>query len=86
MNYDKNKIEWKLGDIIIHDADAKRKNLLMKIIEKKLDINDEIRFVCAYIDKKYHMDQKGFTEKEFHKWNRWENSINPLHDPKRFGL
>ncbi len=28
----------------------------------------------------------GFTEKEFKKWNRWDNSMKPLHDPKRFNI
>jgi hypothetical protein len=31
-NYDKNTIQWRKGDIVIHDADAKSPKMLMKVI------------------------------------------------------
>lgn len=86
MNYTENNIHWQVGDIVIHDCDAKRPDMLMQIIEKYQDAHCKPRYVCAYIDKEYHIGQKGFTEKEFNKWNRWNNSMKPLHDPKRFDI
>lgn len=31
MNYEANTIEWRVGDIVIHDADAKEPKMLMEI-------------------------------------------------------
>jgi len=84
MNYEPNTTVWKVGDIVIHDADAKRMNMLMKVIERRQDATGRHLFICAYIDKQYHMTQKGFNEKEYSKWNRWTNSIKSLHNPNRF--
>lgn len=86
MNYEENNIHWKIGDIIIHDCDAKRGNMLMKIIKTYQDHKGQPRYVCAYIDRIYHMGSKGLSLQEFNVWNRWDNSIKPLHDPKRFNL
>ena len=86
MNYKANEIDWNIGDIIIHDADAKRENMLMEVIEKKHDTNKTHRYVCAYINERYFRELYGLSYKAFVKWNKWENSINPLHDTKRFNL
>lgn len=86
MNYTENNIDWNVGDHIIHDCDAKRKNMLMRIVAKHINKNKQRRYVCAYIDRAYHMGQKGLTTKQFKDWNVWENSISPLHDPNRFDL
>ena len=32
MNYEPNDIQWRRGDIVIHDADAKEPKMLMKIV------------------------------------------------------
>ena len=32
MNYEPNTTHWKRGDIVIHDADSKTPNMLMKVI------------------------------------------------------
>ena len=59
MNYKENKIDWKVGDLVIHDADAKRAYMLMKVVK----IQKNGRYVTKYIsnicrglyknDKKY---------------------------------
>lgn len=86
MNYEANKIHWKVGDIVIHDADAKRENMLMRITELRQDATGGLRYVSSYIDWKYHTSSKRLTSKEFKKWNRWNNPLEVLHDPKRFGI
>lgn len=32
MNYEPNKTNWKVGDLVIHDADEKAERMLMKVI------------------------------------------------------
>lgn len=32
MNYEPNTINWKVGDLVIHDADEKAERMLMKVI------------------------------------------------------
>ena len=86
MNYEPNTTKWKVGDIIIHDADAKREDMLMRVIEIKQNSVGQLRYVCEYISKAHHMYEKGLNRKEFDKWNKWENSVKPLHDPKRFNI
>jgi hypothetical protein len=32
MNYEQNKITWKVGDFVLHDIDAKRPEMIMQVI------------------------------------------------------
>ena len=48
MNYDANEIKWRIGDIVIHDADAKNEKMLMKVIE----ILPEHKRKTIYINQK----------------------------------
>jgi len=32
MNYEPNTVSWRRGDVVIHDADAKREHMLMVVI------------------------------------------------------
>ena len=72
MNYEENNIDWKIGDIVIHDADAKRENCLAKIVEKK-ETKQGMRYRMLYLDKKKNYQQ-------------WWNNKECLHDPKRFNI
>ena len=63
-----NKIDWKVGDIVIHDADAKREDLLMKVIKVELlgittQYVDKTKYGHQYYlnDKKYLHDPKRFN-------------------------
>lgn len=86
MNYEQNNVRWSVGDIVIHDCDAKRKNMLMRVSRIYQNDEGQMRYVCKYIDEEYHMGSKGLTQKEFNEWNSWDNSLKPLHDPERFDL
>ena len=72
MNYEENNIDWKIGDVIIHDADAKEERMLAKIVEKK-ETKEGMKYRMIYFDKKKN-------------YETWWNSKEPLHDPKRFGI
>lgn len=71
MLYEPNTIDWKTGDVVIHDTDAKKKHMLMRVI--KVQKNGLI--VTKYI-----------TPPSYDKRNRWKNDKKFLHDPARFGI
>ena len=75
MNYKPNTIDWKVGDIVIHDADAKKPRMLMLVIRVQKNglivteyIDENIRRLCLFLQTKYKNDKKF------------------LHDPKIFGI
>lgn len=73
MNYEENKIEWKVGDKVIHDADAKRVGMLM--------IVKHIGLKTGLIETKYlDMDNSDLPAKSY------LNDKKFLHDPKRFNI
>ena len=60
MNYKPNKIDWKVGDIVIHDADAKREDLLMKVIKVELS-----GITTQYVDKTKYGNQYYLNVKKY---------------------
>lgn len=59
--YPENEIDWNIGDIVIHDADAKTKLMLMKVVE----INSHDGLIkTVYINRKgeepYYLNDKKF--------------------------
>ena len=70
MNYEKNIVDWNVGDVVIHDADEKKELYLMKITYKFLTTGD---FETEYINRVG-------TQK------RYNNRKEVLHDPARFGI
>jgi hypothetical protein len=77
MNYEPNTIKWKPGDIVIHDADAKSEEMLMRVIGYAKDG----RCITVY-NRKAAMNGENRRRRP----TRWENPITHLHDPARFGL
>lgn len=79
MNYTPNQEEWKIGDLVIHDADAKKEYMLMKIvgiIETKSGKTYKTEYLLE--DKKYR-NKLGFSK-------IWCNPKECLHNPKRFDI
>ena len=72
MNYEPNDTDWKIGDLVIHDCDAKRPDMLAKVVEKN-ETKQGMRYRIEYFDKAKNYEQ-------------WWNSIKVLHDPKRFDI
>jgi hypothetical protein len=72
--YKANRVEWKTGDYVIHDSDAKRADMLMVVIGRSRDGGFRTRYA--------------FPSELPRSWPRrvWRNTIDPLHDPRRFGI
>ena len=63
---------WRVGDFVIHDADAKRASMLMVVTGCSRDGIYRTRYA--------------FPEKQPRSWRHkvWRNTLEPLHDPSRF--
>ena len=81
MNYKENKIDWKVGDLVLHDADAKKEQMLMKVIEIMTDGQIKTRLVDPYMGRcpDHH---RPLTVKE----RTFVNDKKYLHDPQRFNV
>lgn len=72
MNYEANKIDWKIGDLVIHDCDAKSYHMLARVTEIKTT-NEDTKYKTEYLDKKLN-------------YQDWWNTKDVLHNPKIFDL
>ena len=72
--YEANRVEWKTGDYVVHDSDAKRTDMLMVVIGRSRAGGFRTRYVFPF----------GLPRS----WRRrvWLNTIEALHDPRRFGI
>lgn len=73
MNYPANTRRWQLGAIVIHDADAKQVEMLMRVTGYN-PRTGECQTVYVQSDYLPGMDRP------------CENDIKFLHDPRKFGL
>lgn len=73
MNYEANTTQWKVGDLVLHDADAKRPEMLMKVIG--YGRNGECKTQYAT-----QLPMNG------NRRTVWRNEIKALHAPSRFGV
>lgn len=69
-NYAPNKSRWWKGDVVIHDADAKEPKMLMVVIGYSRD------GLC----------KTQYCNPLCHRRTIWQNGIEFLHDPKKFGI
>lgn len=72
MNHKPNEIEWNEGDLVIHDADAKRPHMIMKVI-RKYDTPEGKMYATKYLDG-------GVTKKTY------DNDGKYLHGLERFNI
>ena len=72
MNDEPNKKVWQKGDIVIHDADAKDKDMLMVITGYDPETN---RYYSKYLNPDYTKSRLTY-----------KNELKCLHDPARFGI
>ena len=73
MIYEANTVQWKMGSVVIHDADAKREDMLMRVIGYGKDGLCQTRYIGP---RRSNCDPRKV----------WENDIKYLHDPARFGI
>jgi len=81
MNYRPNTRAWKPGDLVLHDADAKREEMLMKVIGYTNGGLCRTRYAAAN-----EMNGDALRKRMRQKPEVWENDIRYLHDPSRFGV
>lgn len=79
MNYPANTIQWKPGDLVLHDADAKREDMLMRVVNYARDGRCRTEYVTDSENMRWRMFGRG-------KRSRLLNPISVLHDPARFGV
>jgi hypothetical protein len=70
MNYEPNTKRWKRGDLVLHDADAKKPNMLMRVM--------------GYT-RNGQLCRVQYIEPE-HTREIYKNDLKYLHDPARFNL
>lgn len=81
MTYEPNTKHWEIGDLVIHDADAKQSEMLMRVIA----YTPEGLCVTRYaVPNKINGDE--ILIKMRRKAKVWENDITYLHAPERFGI
>lgn len=74
LNYDANTIQWYPGDLVLHDADRKCREMLMEVI--------------GY-DQKTGQCKTRYVTPEAFGWPKrrvYRNELKRLHDPGRFGI
>ena len=69
-----NARQWRVSDVVIHDSDAKRADMLMVVIGCTRQAVYRTRFA--------------FLEEQPRAWRRkvWRNTVEALDDPARFGI
>ena len=74
MIHPPNTTPWRVGDIVIHDDDAKRADMLMVVI--------------GVSRAGIYRTRYAFPAGQPRAWRRkvWRNTIVCLHDPARFGI
>lgn len=75
MIYEPNTTEWPVGALVIHDADAKRSDMLMRVIGRD---NVTGEYTTRYA---YPAEQPKYWRRKM-----WKNNKRYLHDPARFGI
>jgi hypothetical protein len=72
--HDPNTTLWKPGDLVIHDSDAKRADMLMIVLGKNATGVFHTRYAFPWAQPR--------------PWRRkiWRNTVEWLHDPARFGI
>lgn len=72
--HEPNVTQWSSGDLVIHDSDAKRVDMLMIVIGQDASGVYQTRYAFPWAQPR--------------PWRRkiWRNSVEWLHDPARFGI
>lgn len=76
MNYPPNTTQWKPGDLVIHDCDAKKPRMLMRVIGYAANGYCRTKYVDAELQSEWGRGEK----------SRLANPLKYLHDPALWGL
>lgn len=75
MPYPPNTIQWPIGTLVIHAADAKRPEMLMRVVSYTPE------GLCRTV---YHQPSHRMSSK--HQKQAWANDIASLLDPRDFNI
>lgn len=56
MNYEPNTVQWGVGDLVLHDADAKRPDMLMVVIGTYTDGDVLTRYLINNLPSKSYVN------------------------------
>ncbi len=80
MNYEPNTITWTIGALVLHDCDAKRADMLLRVV--KYLPNGKVR--AEYVEEKWHRSQ--FYRRRRKDGDSGWFDLCDLHDPARFNV
>lgn len=75
MNYPPNRTSWNRGDYVLHDADAKRTDMLMRVVRQMPDGRFQTEYVDPDLRAKWGKGKK----------SRLINTVEMLHGADLFG-
>ena len=75
MIYEPNTTVWGMGDLVIHDADGKTADMLMRVVSRDKKTG-EYKTKYAFPEGKLKHLRSAI----------WRNDIDKLHDPARFNI
>jgi len=58
VNHEPNNVSWKLGDVVIHDADAKQPAMLMIVVGFRSDGYVHTRYVHGHVDEQVYCNHR----------------------------
>ena len=79
MNFEKNTKDWNVGDIVIHDSDSKKIQMLMRVVDVT-GLHKRKIYKTEYINEDTKKQTKMFHSRKF------SNYKDVLHDPTEFYL
>jgi len=82
--YDKNKVDWPIGQIVIHDADAKERYILMIVLAKRKNGEVGTRYLYPELIWNKHKPMAAHARKQYGKM--WWNDKKYLLDPTKFDI
>ena len=89
MIHDANEIDWDIGEIVIHDSDAKKSYMLMVVVKKRKNGMIGTRYVYPGLIWNKHVNVP-FNEMPRHAQRQygsiWWNEKKYLHHPARFKI
>lgn len=89
MNYEANTKDWAIGDVVIHDTDAKMPFMLMVVTGKKDDGMFATRYIVPGLIYTKHTNvsfEAMPRHAQKHYGQEWLNEMKYLHDPSLFDI
>lgn len=83
MNHQANATDWQPGDLVIHDGDAKRADMLMIVLSRIKSGKNAGVYRTRYLNTDGSPSRSSMHE---YRKTVWKNCAASLHDPRRFDI